>query len=156
MPPTAAPPTAPTPPPAQNPLPPSGFSGAWSGSSSDSQGDTTIAWSLTEDGRAIGGTVKTHAVNPDDGSCNSCHRNKSGTVTGTVVGDTLTLTMYFAAGVDGDPTPACSATLTGSATMLAEGRISGRYTGSDTCEGSFTNGALVMTRQPSTLARRRQ
>jgi hypothetical protein len=97
---------------------------------------------------AAGTTVKTEAVNPDDGSCNSCHRNKSGSVTGTIAGDTLTLTMFFAAGVHGDPTPACSATLSGSATMLAEGRVSGRYTGADTCEGPFTNGTLAMRHQP--------
>ena len=106
-----------------------------------------MAWSLTQTGETVSGTVSTQAVNPNDGSCNSCHRNKSGTVTGTIAGSRLTLQMFFAAGVDGDPTPACSATLTGSATLAADRTVSGEYSGADTCEGPFTNGTLAMARR---------
>ena len=52
-------------------------------------------------GTAVSGTVATQAVNPNDGSCNSCHRNKNGSVSGAISGSTLTLTMFFAAGGDG-------------------------------------------------------
>jgi hypothetical protein len=149
---STAPPVAPTPPPAAaTPAPDPGlqtsFSGSWSGSASDSQGETTVTWSLTQTGDTVAGTVSTQAVNPNDGSCNSCHRNKSGSVTGTVSGSTVSLTMFFAAGVDGDPTPACSATLTGRASASGDRRIAGEYTGADTCEGPFVNGAFAMTRQ---------
>ena len=124
------------------------FEGTWDGTASDSQGATTVAWSLTRSGATVSGTVTTQAINPEDGSCNSCHRNKRGSVTGTIAGSTLTLTMFFAAGVDGDPTPACSATVTGSATMLTERTINGQYSGADTCEGPFTSGSFVMARHP--------
>src|SRR5262245_33651552 len=140
-------PAAPTTPPttaAPPPPPSSSLAGAWSGSANDSQGQTTVTWTLTQSGDSLTGTVVTNAVNPEDGSCNSCHRNKSGTVTGTVSGSSLTMTMFFAAGADGDPTPACSATMTGSMASQSSTHIAGTYTGSDTCEGAFLNGALQM------------
>ena len=121
--------------------------GSWSGTSTDSQGMTVVDWTITQTGSAVTGTVRTNAPDPSDGSCNSCHRNKSGTFTGTVSGNILTMTMQFAAGADGDPTPICSATMTGTATSTADGRLGGGYTGSDTCEGSFLNGSLAMTRR---------
>jgi hypothetical protein len=120
--------------------------GTWSGTANDSQGTTVVSWALSQDGSAVSGTVTTRAVNPTDGSCSSCHRNKSGTVTATASGNTLTLTMAFAAGVNGDPTPACSATLTGTASTVAADQISGTYSGSDTCEGRFNDGTLTLSR----------
>jgi hypothetical protein len=111
----------------------------------DSQGATSFSWSLTQTGSNVTGTVKTQAINPNDGSCNSCHRNKSGSVSGTVTNNVLSLTMTFAAGVDGDPTPACSATLSGSVSSGA-GALNGTYTGSDTCEGPFEHGTLTLSR----------
>jgi|SRR5215471_6461846 len=121
--------------------------GGWSGTSADSQGATAIDWMLTQTGKTVTGTVRTNAPDPFDGSCNSCHRNKSGTVSGAITGTTLTLTMQFAAGVDGDPTPICSATMTGTATLNGSAQLGGAYTGSDTCEGAFLNGSLTMTRR---------
>ena len=105
-------------------------------------------WALTQNGTSVAGTVTTRAVCRIDGSCNSCHRNKSGTMSGTIAGSTLTLRMFFAAGADGDPTPECSATLTGTASSVAEDRLTGAYTGAATCEGPFMNGTLAMGRRP--------
>jgi len=121
--------------------------GSWNGTSTDSQGITVVEWAITQSGDVVSGTVRTNAPDPADGSCNSCHRNKSGTFAGTVSGNTLTMTLQFAAGANGDPTPICSATMTGNATATADGRLGGVYTGSDTCEGSFLNGSLTMTRR---------
>ncbi len=123
------------------------LSGSWGGASTDSQGLTVVAWTLTQSGSSVAGTVRTNAPDPADGSCNSCHRNKSGTITGTISGDVLTMTLRFAAGADGDPTPICSATMTGTATSAANGQLAGAYSGSDTCEGPFLNGSLSMTRR---------
>jgi hypothetical protein len=126
------------------------LSGAWSGGATDSQGPASVSWTLAQSGANVTGTVRTNALNPDDGSCSSCHRNKSGTVTGTlsVTANTtaLTLTMSFAAGVDGDPTPACSATLTATSSSLSSSNVVADYSGSDTCEGTFANGTLTMHR----------
>lgn len=62
-------------------------------------------------------------------------------------GTTLTMNLQFAAGVDGDPTPICSATMAGAASSDATGALAGSYTGSDSCEGAFLNGTLAMTRK---------
>ena len=66
---------------------------------------------------------------------------------GTVSQSTLTLLMYFAAGRAGDPTPACSITLNGSAGEITATSINGTYSGSDPCEGTF-DGTLAMNRMP--------
>jgi hypothetical protein len=126
---------------------PASLTGNWTGTANDSQGATVVAWSLTQSGNDLTGTVMTRSVNPNDGSCNSCHRNKSGSLTGILSDGTLTLRMFFAAGAAGDPTPACSATLTGTATSIGDGRLSGSYSGFDTCEGAFESGTLTMARQ---------
>jgi hypothetical protein len=148
-------PSAPTPivlPPATA-VPPSpttvaAFTGTWTGMGTDSQGATRVTWTLTQSGDSVAGTVKTQAVDPADGSCGSCHRNKSGTFTGTISpGGVMRMMMFFAAGVDGDPTPACTATLGGSASTPTTDQLSGIYVGSDSCEGNFENGTLTMARQ---------
>jgi hypothetical protein len=145
-------PAAPTAQPVVDPLPGSAasfaFTGTWSGTATDSQGTTTVTWTLAQTGDTISGTVKTQAVDPADGSCNSCHRNKSGTVSGTISGRTASLRMFFAAGADGDPTPICSQTLDGTASSAADGRLTGTYSGADTCEGQLANGALALARRP--------
>jgi hypothetical protein len=121
--------------------------GAWSGTSVDSQGTTLVTWTITQTGAEVSGTVQTRAPGVDDGSCNFCHRNKNGIFAGTISGDLLTMTLQFAAGLDGDPTPICSATMTGSAAGLSAGQLSGTYSGSDSCEGAFLGGTLAMTRK---------
>jgi hypothetical protein len=141
-------PAAPSPTP--SPQPPTtamNLAGDWTGRATDSQGAIMVSWTLTQSGGTVTGTVKTQSLDPTDGSCNSCHRNKSGTVTGVVSDTTLSLTMFFAAGANGDPTPACSATLSGSASSIANTNVTTTYSGSDTCEGPFTNGTMAMTRR---------
>jgi hypothetical protein len=151
---TSSPPTTPTPPTTTTPPAASlDLSGNWTGTSTDSQGITVVALAIAQTGDAITGTVTTRAPDPNDGSCNACHRNKRGTFTGTLSGGTLTMTMAFAAGVDGDPTPICSATMSGTAAAVTS-ELTGSYTGSDTCEGAFLNGRMTMTRGLGKLARR--
>jgi len=125
---------------------PIALDGAWSGRGIDSKGETSVNWNVTQDGNSISGTVRTQAIDPTDGSCNSCHRNKRGTFTGTLSGTTLTVSMFFAAGGNGDPTPECSSTLTGSAADITDGHITATYAGADTCEGPFVNGTMTMAR----------
>ncbi|HEY7284519.1 MAG TPA: hypothetical protein VH497_03680 [Vicinamibacterales bacterium] len=120
--------------------------GVWVGMGADSQGSTRVTWQLSQSAAALSGTVKTQAIDPNDGSCGSCHRNKSGMFTGTISGDIVSLTMFFAAGADGDPTPACTATLVGSASARAADELLTTYSGSDSCEGAFERGTLSMTR----------
>jgi hypothetical protein len=144
---TSARPTTPTPAPvAPPPSTAADLSGEWTGTSSDSQGTTIVTFTIAQVGDAVSGTVTTRAPDPSDGSCNACHRNKRGTFTGTLSGGALTMTMMFAAGADGDPTPICSATMTGTAESVATA-LTGRYTGSDTCEGAFLDGRIAMNRR---------
>src|SRR5215831_12237887 len=111
--PVSLPPATTVPPP---PTTVAALSGTWAGMGMDSQGATQVTWTLTQSGDSVVGTVKTQAVDPADGSCGSCHRNKSGTFTGTISpGGVMRMMLFFAAGVDGDPTPACTATLGGTA-----------------------------------------
>ena len=127
------------------PSPSVDLAGTWDGTGVDSQGATTVTWALRQTGTSVSGTVATKSADAD-GSCNSCHRNKTGTFSGTIAGTTLALTIFFAAGVDGDPTPACTATLTGTATSTVADMLTTAYSGADSCEGQFLNGTLVMAR----------
>jgi hypothetical protein len=137
-------PAVPISPTAVTPPQTSTLTGAWSGTGTDSQGATTVAWMLTQTGNTVSGTVRTQAVSPNDGSCNSCHRNKTGTVSGTISGTEASLQMFFAAGADGDPTPICSQMLDVSASRADSTKIVGTYSGADTCEGQLANGTLTM------------
>src|SRR5581483_10144437 len=138
VPPDPAPaPPAPAPPAPAPPAPAPltiDLTGAWSGTASDSQGPTVVTWALTQTGSSISGSITTNSPT-NDGSCSSCHRNKRGSVTGTLNGTTLTL--FFPAGGSGDPTPMCSSTLTGSAASVTNGNVVLSYSGADTCEGAL-------------------
>src|SRR5438045_1010721 len=77
--------TSSTPPTPATPSAPSTASvaGGWTGSSVDSQGMTSVTWTVAQTGTDVSGTVQTRAPGVDDGSCNFCHRNKDGTFSGT-------------------------------------------------------------------------
>jgi len=71
---------------------------------------------------------------------------KKGTFSGTLSGASLSVTMKSPAGGD-VPTPICVVDLSGSATVL-DRRMMASYTGTDTCEGFFSDGKIELTRQP--------
>src|SRR5262245_42717641 len=58
------------------PTPSFALDGTWTGSGVDSGGATVVTWILAQSGASVSGTMTTRAVDPADGSCNSCHRNK--------------------------------------------------------------------------------
>ena len=132
--------------------PPSGgtslpFSGTWSGTGSDSQGAERMTWVLTQTDNTVTGTVATQAVDPTNGSCASCHKNKVGTLSGTISGTVLTLRMYFPIGGD-VPTPICSVTMDATASNITTSNIASTYSGADTCEGPFADGVFTMDHLP--------
>jgi hypothetical protein len=109
---------------------------------------TIVTWKLTQTGANVSGTVTTQSIDPPGpASCNSCHRSRTGALSGTVSGTTLTWTASFPADPANDPTPSCTATLTGT-TDIAQGSLGGVYSGQDTCEGIFTSGTLTLAHQP--------
>jgi hypothetical protein len=138
---------------AQTPI---NLTGTWHGTATDFWVDRSIAdgmtvtWVLTHTGSTVSGTVTSRNLIPNDGSCSSCHRVKSGTVTGTVSGATLTLTMSFP-GRDGEITPHCSSSFTGTVATLAQATFTMSYAGHDSCEGPFSNGTLPLTREAEVL-----
>ena len=121
------------------------ISGTWTGTGTDAQGPETFTWTVTQIGNQITGSAIMASANPNDGSCGSCHKQKSGTITGTLSGGALALTLAFPEG-GADITPLCAITMTASTTEVAAGRIAARYTGTTTCEGPITDGSLTVVR----------
>ena len=112
---------------------------------SDSFSPELVTWVITQSGSTLSGTAEINAVDPADGTCGSCHKVKKGTLTGTVTGSTVAIAMKFPAGGD-VPAPICDADLSATGT-LADRRITATYTGTDTCEGTYSNGTIELTRQ---------
>jgi hypothetical protein len=102
-------------------------------------------WSLTQTGDRISGAAVLDSANRNDGSCGSCHKQKIGTLAGTLSGGALTLTLDFPAGGD-DITPLCGITMHASSSDITAGRIAATYTGTTTCEGTITDGTLTVSR----------
>ena len=123
------------------------LAGTWSGNLSDPQGEAMVTWTLAQAGQALTGVAITRPSDPNDGTCASCHKNKVGTFSGTYSGSTLTLTMAFPGQAPDEPTPHCSVTLMGTTSNVTNDSIIGVYSGNDTCEGSFADGRIALTRQ---------
>jgi hypothetical protein len=117
------------------------------GASGTGMGTTIVSWRVTQSGASVTGTVTTQSTDAP-GTCASCHRSRTGALTGTISGTTLTWTATFPADPGNDPTPACAATLTGTIPDITADSVSGTYSGADTCEGQYTNGTLTMARTP--------
>ena len=141
----AAPTPAPTPTPGTTSL---NVAGAWRGTGSDVQGPEQLALTIAQNGTTLTGTADMKSSNAADGSCASCHKLKTGTVSGTVTGTMLAMRLIFPAGGDGVPTPMCTITFDVTAAGVTNDRIAATYSGDDSCEGSFTDGTLTIARQP--------
>jgi len=81
----------------------------------------------------------------NDGSCGSCHKQKTGTLAGTLSNGALTLTLDFPEGGT-DITPLCGITMHVATSDMSAGRIAATYTGTTTCEGPISDGRLTVTR----------
>lgn len=121
------------------------LTGTWSGTGTDAQGPETFTWTMTQTGDRLTGTAVMDSATPLDGSCGSCHKQKSGTIAGTLSNGALTLTLDFPEG-GADITPLCGITMHASTADVAAGRIAASYTGTTTCEGPITDGKLTVTR----------
>ena len=117
----------------------------WTGTGTDAQGAETFTWTVTQAGDRLTGSAVLDSANPNDGSCGSCHKQKHGTLTGTLSNGALALTLDFPEG-GSDITPLCGITMHASTSDIAAGRISARYTGTTTCEGPISDGTLTVAR----------
>jgi ABC-type transport system substrate-binding protein len=145
---TASAPSAPTATTTTSTIPPPSsvnLTGTWTGTGNDAQGAETFAWTVTQTGERVTGSVVLNSANPADGSCGSCHKQKAGTLAGTFSNGALTLTLDFPDG-GSDITPLCGITMHATTSNVAAGRIAASYTGTTTCEGPITDGTLTVTR----------
>jgi len=110
-------------------------------------GTTIVTWKLTQIEPSVAGTMTTQSTDAP-GTCASCHRSRTGVLTGTISGTALTWTASFPAGPN-DPTPACTATLTGTISDMTGSSLNGAYSGQDSCEGQYTGGTLTLAPAPS-------
>jgi len=131
--------------PAPTPVGSGELSGTWTGAGSDSFSPERITLVVNHTGGSISGTAEINAVDPADGTCGSCHKVKRGTLTGTLSAEGLTISMKFPSGGD-VPAPICDAEFNARATVTNR-RITGTYTGSDTCEGMYTDGVIELIQQ---------
>ena len=121
------------------------LTGTWTGTGTDAQGAETFQWTVTQIGDRLTGTAVLDSANRNDGSCGSCHKQKTGTLTGTLTGGALTVSLEFPEG-GADITPLCGITMHATTTDVAAGRINASYTGTTTCEGAITDGRLTVSR----------
>lgn len=135
-------PTAATPPPASSAA---NLTGTWAGTGTDAQGAETFRWNVTQTGDQLSGSAVLDSADRNDGSCGSCHKQKTGTLSGTLSNGALTLTLDFPEGGT-DITPLCGITMHVATSDMAAGRIAATYTGTTTCEGPITDGKLTVTR----------
>jgi hypothetical protein len=121
------------------------LTGTWTGTGTDAQGAETFRWSVTQTGDRLTGTAVLDSANRNDGSCGSCHKQKNGTLAGTLSNGALTLTLDFPEGGN-DITPLCGLTMHAATSDIASGRITASYTGTTTCEGPISDGTLTVVR----------
>ena len=122
------------------------LAGTWTGSGSDELGPETFTWVLTQSGTTISGSARMRPLSETDGSCASCHKVKDGTISGSILGTTVTLRLSVALG-GAQPTPTCLVTMDISASGVTSTNLSSSYNGSDSCEPAVRLGTLTMTRR---------
>jgi hypothetical protein len=119
-----------------SPAPPV-LSGTWTGTATDSGGPGRLTWQLEESAGAFSGTLSfTDAATGIAGT---------GQVSGTRSGSTLTFAMSIPAGAIGKPFASCSTSASGSGQVTST-TITGTYTGTNSCTGSFASGQLTLGR----------
>jgi len=112
--------------------------GTWTGTGSDSSGPGTFTWNITQqNGNQISGTITFR---------NASNIGGLGAISGTLSGTTLAFTLHVPVGALPPPFSLCAISSDGSAQNVTASRISGTYTGTNSCSGPFNNGTLTMTK----------
>jgi hypothetical protein len=123
------------------------LSGTWSGSSADSTGSESMIWAVTQNGTAMTGTM----------NFSDAGRGMMGTgsMRGTVNGQTVTFHMDVPNGGFSGMMSPCSMGMDGQATMSSDGRtMTGTYAGTmsgmmssmQSCGSAMNNGRFTLTR----------
>jgi hypothetical protein len=109
--------------------------GSWRGTANDSTGPGSITMQVTQSGADLSGTV-TMSVTTITGR---------GTLTGSVSGSTIRLTITIPAGGFDVPFAGCTATVSGNGQASAAS-ITATYTGTNSCSGPVTKGELTLSK----------
>ena len=123
------------------PTPGIALSGTYTGQASDNSGPGTLALVVTQSGSTITGSMTLVAV----GITGSITGH--GTFSGKVCGSTLTFTASIPVGGFPSPYASCAATMNGTANNVTSSRISGTYSGNNSCTGSVSGGTFNLVRQ---------
>jgi hypothetical protein len=128
------------------PSAPVSVSGTWSGTASDSSssmgagsmmgqvGAGTMTWQLAQSGSTVTGSM----------SFSGMSGQMPGSFSGTMSGQDMTFTMNLPAG--SMMSAGCSAQATGTAHLNGTTMtMTGTYSGSNSCNGAFSNGQMTMT-----------
>lgn len=113
--------------------------GTWIGAASDSTRQVTMTWQLTQSDRNVTGTFR--ATTPVGAAIYT-----GGSVAGTVSASAVAFTITVPRGSVADA-PDCSATFSGTADDVRADSMSGTYSGSDTCGGTFVGGRFTLLKQ---------
>ena len=124
------------------------MTGTWSGSASDSSGSMgagslmgqvgmgTMTWPLTQSGSTVTGSM----------TFSGMQGLTPGAFSGTISGDEMTFTMDMP--INSMMSFGCTARATGTARVDdTRTTMTGIYSGSNSCTGSFVNGQITMTRR---------
>lgn len=126
------------------------LAGSWAGTSTDSSGQEKMAWTVTQDGSSMTGTMNFS----DTGR----GMMGNGAMRGTINGRTVTFHMDIGNGGFSGPMSSCSMSMDGQATLSDDGRtMTGTYSGgmsgmmsggmmNQPCGGAVSNGHFTLTR----------
>ncbi len=128
------------------------MTGTWAGTSTDSTGQDSLSWVVTQTGASVSGTMNV--------SDSAIGMMGAGTMSGTVNGQTVAFHMAVPSGGFSGAMSACSMGLDGQATMSADGHtMTGTYSGTmsgmmpggmmgqmQPCGGAMNNGQFTLTR----------
>jgi hypothetical protein len=111
------------------------LAGSWRGTATDSSGEGSLTLQVTQSGTDLSGTVTMSVITVIG----------RGTVTGTVSGSTIRLTITIPAGGFDAPFSGCTATVSGDGQASASA-INATYTGTNSCSGPVTKGQLTLAK----------
>lgn len=109
--------------------------GSWRGTATDSSGPGTISLQITQSGTNLTGTVNMSVTTATG----------KGTLTGTVSGSAIHLTIAIPAGGFDGPFGSCTASVSGDGQASASS-ITVIYTGTNSCSGPITKGELTLSK----------
>jgi hypothetical protein len=111
------------------------LAGSWRGTATDSSGPGTISLQITQSGTNLTGTASLSVITATG----------RGTLTGTVSGSSIHLTIAIPAGGFDGPFGSCTASVTGDG-AASPSSITLIYTGTNSCSGPITKGELTLSK----------